>query len=81
MKDERTHSVLDDFLVLQVGLVANEELVDALARVAVDLLQPLLDVAESVLVRHVVDNDDAMRAAVFVFLSRDVGRRREDDAQ
>ena len=40
----------------QVGLVPDEELVDALGRVAVDLRQPLLDVVEGLLVGDVVDD-------------------------
>lgn len=56
--------VLDHLLVDQVALVPDEELVDALVRVAVDLLQPLLDVVEGVLVGDVVDDDDAVRAPV-----------------
>lgn len=57
-------SILDDLLADQIALVADEELVDALARVPVNLLQPLLDVGERVGVRDVVDDDDAVRAAV-----------------
>ena len=41
-------AVLDDLLGRQVRLVAHEQLVDALGRVAVDLLEPLLDVRERV---------------------------------
>lgn len=41
-------AVLDDLLGDEVVLVANQELVDALDRVPVDLLQPLLDVGEGV---------------------------------
>lgn len=65
--------ILDDLLARQVRLVADEELVNALARVAVNLLQPLLDVGEGVGVGHVVDDDDAVRAAV-------VGRRDRAEA-
>ena len=57
-------AVLDDLLVREVRLVPDKELVDTLARVAVNLLQPLLDVGERVGVRDIVDNDDAVRAAV-----------------
>lgn len=38
--------VLDDLLVGHIALVTDEELVDALGSVAIDLLQPLLDVVE-----------------------------------
>ena len=44
------HAVLYDLLAGQIGLVADKELVDALGGVTVDLLQPLLDVRESVCV-------------------------------
>lgn len=47
----RTHlrcTVLDDLLGRQVALVAHQKLVDTLACVAVDLLQPLLDVGECI---------------------------------
>lgn len=56
--------VLDDLLVRHIALVADEQLVDALSGVAVDLLQPLLDVVERVHVGHIVDNADAMGATV-----------------
>ena len=56
--------VLNHLLVGHIGLVANEQLVDALGGVAVNLLQPLLDVVERVHVRHVVDNADAVGAAI-----------------
>ncbi len=40
------NSVLDDFLIRHIALVAYEQLVDTFSRVAVDLLEPLLDVVE-----------------------------------
>lgn len=58
------HRVLHDLLVRHVALVAHEQLVHALRRVAVDLLQPLLDVVEAVHVRDIVDDADAVSAAV-----------------
>eukprot|EP00632_Arachnochrysis_sp_CCMP2950_P005168 CAMPEP_0185700974 /NCGR_PEP_ID=MMETSP1164-20130828/8228_1 /TAXON_ID=1104430 /ORGANISM="Chrysoreinhardia sp, Strain CCMP2950" /LENGTH=465 /DNA_ID=CAMNT_0028367945 /DNA_START=337 /DNA_END=1731 /DNA_ORIENTATION=+ len=48
----------------EVALVAHEKLLHVLARVAVDLVEPLLDVVERLEVRHVEDDDDAVRAAV-----------------
>ena len=54
----------DDPLGRQVGLVADEELVDILAGVAVDLVEPLLDVVEGFVVGDVVHDDDAVGAAV-----------------
>lgn len=41
-------AVLHNLLAGQVRLVANKELVNTLGRIAVDLLEPLLDVRESV---------------------------------
>ena len=41
-------TVLHNLLAGQVGLVADEQLVDTLRRVAIDLLEPLLDVRECV---------------------------------
>lgn len=40
--------VLDDLLPREVGLIPDEQLVDALGCVPVNLLQPLLDVREGV---------------------------------
>ena len=42
------HSVLDDFLRSQVGLVAHKQLVDTLRGIPVDLLQPLFYVGERI---------------------------------
>lgn len=47
------HAVLHNLLAGQVRLVSNKELVDALRGVAVNLLQPLLDVGESVCIGSV----------------------------
>lgn len=57
-------SVLHDLLVLHIALVSDEELVDALGGVAVNLLQPLLDVVERVHVRHIVNDADTVSATV-----------------
>lgn len=56
--------VLDDLLVSHIALVADEELVNALGSVAVDLLQPLLDVVERVHVGNIVDDADAVGTTV-----------------
>lgn len=56
--------VIDNLLGRQVALVTDEELVDPLAGVTVNLLEPLLDVGEGVRVGNVVDDDDAVSAAV-----------------
>jgi hypothetical protein len=56
--------VLDDLLVSHIALVADEKLVDTLGSVAVNLLQPLLDVVERVHVGDIVDDADTVGAAV-----------------
>lgn len=48
----------------QITFVPYEQFVDVLARVALDLLQPLLHVVERLLVRAIVHYDDAVRAPV-----------------
>lgn len=58
------YGVLNNLLVRHIGLVAHQELVDALGGVSVDLLQPLLDVVERVHVGDIVDDADAVGAAV-----------------
>jgi hypothetical protein len=59
-----SHGVLYDLLVGHIGLVADQQLVDALRCVAVDLLEPLLHVVERVHVGDIVHDTDAMGAAV-----------------
>lgn len=56
--------VLHDLLVSHIALVAYEQLVDSVCGVSVDLLQPLLDVVEGVHVSDIVDDADAVGAAV-----------------
>jgi len=58
------HCVLHHLLVRHITLVTHEQLVHTLRGVAVDLLQPLLDVVEAVHVGDIVDDADAVRAAV-----------------
>ena len=58
------HRIIDDLLVCHIALVADEELVDTFGCIAVDLLQPLLDVVEALHVCHVVNDADAVCAAV-----------------
>jgi hypothetical protein len=57
-------SVLDDLLVCHIALVAYKQLVDSVCSVSVDLLQPLLDIVERVHIRDIVDDTDAVGAAV-----------------
>ena len=56
--------VLDDLLIRHIALVSYEQLVDALGGVPVDLLQPLLDVVEAIHVGNVIDDANAVGAAV-----------------
>lgn len=58
------HTVLDDFFIGQIALVAHEEFVDPLAGIAINFLEPLLDVGEGVGVGYVVDDNDAVCASV-----------------
>jgi hypothetical protein len=58
------YGVLNDLLVRHIGLVANQQLVDALGSVTVNLLQPLLYVIERVHVGDIVDDADAVSAPV-----------------
>lgn len=60
----KTNRVLDDLLLGKVGLVTDEKLVDAFGCVSVNLLQPLLDIGKSVLIRHIVNDNDAVRSSV-----------------
>jgi hypothetical protein len=57
-------SVLDHLFVSQVRLVADKKLVDTLRGIAVNLSEPLFNVGEGVLVGNIVDDDDAVCAAV-----------------
>lgn len=56
--------MLNDLLGGQVALVAHQQLVDVLAGIPLDLLQPLLHIVEGLLVRAIVHNDDTMRAPI-----------------
>jgi len=48
----------------EIGLVAHEQPIHTLARVPVNLVQPLLDIVVGLDLRHIVHNDDAVSAAV-----------------
>eukprot|EP00429_Kryptoperidinium_foliaceum_P114298 CAMPEP_0176317086 /NCGR_PEP_ID=MMETSP0121_2-20121125/69064_1 /TAXON_ID=160619 /ORGANISM="Kryptoperidinium foliaceum, Strain CCMP 1326" /LENGTH=264 /DNA_ID=CAMNT_0017659311 /DNA_START=231 /DNA_END=1022 /DNA_ORIENTATION=- len=56
--------VVDGALGREVALAAHEELPHRLRDILVDLLDPMAHVLERLPVRHVVDDDDALRAAV-----------------
>lgn len=57
-------SVVNDLLVSHIALVADEQLVDALGGISVNLLEPLLHVIEGVHIGDIVDDADAVGAAV-----------------
>jgi len=58
------NAVLDDLLTGQVGLVTDEELVNAFGGITINLLEPLLDVGEGVAVSNIVNHDDTMGTTV-----------------
>lgn len=58
------HCIFHDLLVFNITLVAHQQLVDTLGCVAIDFLEPLLNVVERIHVGHVVDNANAVGATV-----------------
>lgn len=56
--------VLDNLFIRHITLVAYQELVNALGGIAVNLLQPLLDVVEGIHVGDIVHDADAVGTAV-----------------
>ena len=59
--DELTHLGRDDAVVLQIRLVGDEDDFDVLRRQVLDLVHPLVDGLEALLVRDAVHHDDAVR--------------------
>lgn len=59
-----SHCVFDNLLVFHIALVANQKLVYSLSSVAINLLQPLLDVVEGVHVRHIINHANTVRSSV-----------------
>ena len=57
-------SVIDHFFGGQVALVADEQLVDTLAGITINFLQPLLDVVERFLVGAIVNDNDPVGPSV-----------------
>lgn len=51
-------------LIGHIALVSDEQLVDTLSGVAVNFLEPLLDVVERLLLSSIVDNNDSVCATV-----------------
>lgn len=58
------HGVFYHLLVAHVALVTHQQFVDTLGGISVDLLQPLFDIVEGVHVCDIVDNTDAVGAAI-----------------
>ncbi len=64
------NSGLETYLfACQIALVAHQHFVDLLVSVAVDLIHPLLDVVEALLVGHIVYDDDAVRSTIVLQMS------------
>jgi len=57
-------SILNLTLVGYVALVPNQQLVHTLAGIAVNLLEPGLDIAEGFSLGYVVDDDDSVGAPI-----------------
>jgi len=58
------HRILHHLLIRHIALVPHQQLVHTLRRVAINLLQPLLDIVEAVHIGDIVDDADAVCAAV-----------------
>ena len=58
------HSVFHNLLIRHIALVPHKQLVHTLGSVAVNLLQPLLDVVERIHIRDIVDYANAVSAAI-----------------
>lgn len=48
----------------QIAFVSNKQLLDAFSRIAVDFLQPRLDIGERVGIRDIVDHNDSMGTTI-----------------
>lgn len=57
-------NVVYHFLGGQVALVANKQLVYIVASITIDFFEPLFDIVKRVLVRAIIDNNNAMGASV-----------------
>lgn len=58
------HGVFHNLLVTHVALVTHQQLVDTLGGIAVNFLQPLFDIVEGVHICDIVNDADAVGAAV-----------------
>jgi hypothetical protein len=59
-----SNSVLHDLLIFHVALVPNEELAHSFSGVAIDFMQPLLDVVEGFHISHVINYAYAISSPV-----------------
>lgn len=48
--------IIDNLLGCQVTLVSNKQLVDILIGISVNLIEPLLDIVEAVLICHIINH-------------------------
>ena len=55
---------LDHLLIDHIALVAYQQLAHTFSSISFNLLHPLLDVVERILICHIVDNNDTMGASV-----------------
>lgn len=60
----RSSGGINDFFCCQITFVAYEEFIYIFACITFDFLEPLLHIVEGLLVRAVVNNNDAVRTAV-----------------
>ena len=56
--------VLDGLIGAEVVFVADENLIDGAGRIAINLLDPLLDILERFQIGAVVNDDDAVGSSV-----------------
>ena len=58
------NSIFNHLLICHIALIAYEQLVHALRSIAINLLQPLLDIVEAIHIRDIVDDTDAVCASI-----------------
>ena len=56
--------IIDYFLCGQITFVADKQLVDGFAGISIDLLKPLFDVVERLLICHIINHNDSVCASV-----------------
>ena len=55
---------VDHFFIGHVALVADQQFVDAVARIAFNFVQPLFHIVERFQIGYVVHDDDSMRSTI-----------------